>query len=86
MHDIIRSELQKARVAELHRRAQQDRLEREAARRSQPRGLGRVLAVLSARGSTLRKLVAQTGTSDAPPLSAPAEASGALSTIGSPQP
>ena len=86
MHDIIRSELQKARVAELLRQAQQDRLEREAARGLPQRGLGRVLAVLRARGSALRQLAAQTGTPDAPPLSAPAEASRALGTIGSPCP
>ncbi|HXW47060.1 MAG TPA: hypothetical protein VEL03_19870 [Streptosporangiaceae bacterium] len=55
MHEIIRIELQKARVAELHRRAQQDRLEREAARQARRRTLSRLLTVLGARRSALRK-------------------------------
>jgi hypothetical protein len=54
MHDIIHRELQKARVADLHLRAQQDRLAREAARHWRRQALGRVLAVLSARRFALR--------------------------------
>jgi hypothetical protein len=54
MHDIIHRELQKARVADFHRRAQQDRLARDAARHWRRQALGRVLAVLSIRRSALR--------------------------------
>lgn len=49
MHDIIHRELLTARVADLHRRARQDRLERDAARRLRRRLLGRVLAFLTGR-------------------------------------
>ncbi len=58
MHDIIHHELQKARVADLHQRARQDRLAREAARQLRRRPL-RVLAVLSACRAKLRRLAPQ---------------------------
>jgi hypothetical protein len=55
MHDAIHRELQQARVADLYRRAQQDRRELEAARQWRRRALGRVLAALSAHRSTLSR-------------------------------
>jgi len=50
MHDIIHRELQTTRVADFHRRARQDRLEREAARQWRRRAFGRVLGFLMACG------------------------------------
>jgi hypothetical protein len=79
MHDIIHSELQKARVADFRRRAEQDRLGREAVQHVRRRALGPVLAVLSARRSALRQLAGQARTSDAP-LGGRAEVSGARPT------
>jgi len=46
MHDIIHRELQKERVADLHRRAQQDRLGRDAADTLRRRAIDRVLAIM----------------------------------------
>jgi hypothetical protein len=51
MHDIIRRELQTARVADFHRRARQDRLARDAVRQLRRPALGRVLVFLMARRS-----------------------------------
>jgi hypothetical protein len=79
MHDIIHRELQNARLADFHRRAQQDRLGREAALHLRRGVLGRVLVVLSGR-SALRQLAARAWTADAPTLDAPADVRGARST------
>jgi hypothetical protein len=65
MHDIIHRELQTMRVADFHRRARQDRLERDAARQLRRRVLGRVLGFLMARRSGLRQFAAQARTSSA---------------------
>ncbi len=75
MHDIIHRELQKVRVADLHRQAQQDRLERDAARQWRGRALGRVLSVLSSRRSGLLRLAAQARASHARPPGAQADLS-----------
>jgi len=75
MHDSIHRELQKARVADFHRAAQQDRLARDASRHLRVQALNRLLAVLNGYRSALHGLAAQARTIAAPPLKAPADLS-----------